>query len=146
MDLAPAPSEHAPLFRRGLVLFNERDFFEAHETWEDLWHMAEGERKRFYQGLIQCAVTLVHVQRGNPRGVQTVWKTAQSKFHGLPAVYMGLEIQDLLTRLATFLTPVLKIPRDVHPPGQGHGQHLPVNLLQAPQIQLQYDPFDADLR
>src|SRR5690606_9961487 len=106
------------LFYLGLSLFNERDFFEAHEAWEDLWHMAEGERKLFYQGLIQCAVTLVHVQRGNPRGVASVWKTAQQKFEGLPGVYMGIDLVALQHQMAMFLQPILVLPRDAYAPGK----------------------------
>lgn len=133
--------DESHLFHLGLRLFNERDFFEAHETWEDLWHMASGERKLFYQGLIQCAVTLVHVQRGNPRGVANVWKTAQQKFESLPAVYRGVDLTDLQSRMTRFLSPVLAMPTDAYAPGKGRGIALPVNLLDAPQITLLADPF-----
>lgn len=133
--------DESHLFHRGLSLFNVRDFFEAHETWEDMWHLASGERKLFYQGLIQCAVTLVHVQRGNPRGVVTVWTTAQQKFEKLPGSYMGVDLADLQKRMAAFLEPVLAMPRDAYAPGKGRGISLPVNMLDAPQITLAVDPF-----
>src|SRR5262245_54282863 len=44
----------------GIQLFNHRDFFEAHEVWEDLWQECAGPERRFYQGLIQAAVGLLH--------------------------------------------------------------------------------------
>ena len=52
-----------------IVHFNRHEFFEAHETWEDAWHMAWGIKHEFYQGMIQCAVALEHYRRSNPRGV-----------------------------------------------------------------------------
>ena len=39
-------------FVRGVRLFNQGNFFEAHELWEDKWKKAEGEEKIFYQGII----------------------------------------------------------------------------------------------
>ena len=39
--------------RDGLVLFNERHFFEAHEVLEDVWHRERGEPRLFLQGQIQ---------------------------------------------------------------------------------------------
>ena len=70
----------AAIFHEGLKLFNGQEWFDAHETWEDIWVMASGSRKLFYQGLIQCAVVLEHVRRGNPRGVRSVWKIAFGMF------------------------------------------------------------------
>src|SRR5690606_20932959 len=66
--------DEGAIFHEGIALFNEGEWFEAHESWEDIWHMAAGPRKLFYQGLIQCAVTLEHMRRGNPRGVVTVYE------------------------------------------------------------------------
>jgi uncharacterized protein len=135
-----APSE-AQLFHEGLRLFNTGDFFAAHETWEDIWHMASGQRKRFYQGLIQCAVALEHLRRGNPRGVTAVWSTAQTKFTGLPEVYLGIRIPRLLADMAGFLAPILRLPAEHFDARGPHGQDLPVNLSWAPRIELEYEPF-----
>jgi hypothetical protein len=137
-----APSE-ANLFHEGLRLFNSGEFFEAHETWEDLWHQASGQRKRFYQGLIQCAVALEHVRRGNPRGVRSVWATAQTKFTGLPEVYLGVRIPRLLADMERFLGPILRLPAECFAPGHPRGQSLPVDLRNAPRIELEYEPFPS---
>ena len=52
------PELERKLYYDGIRLFNGREFFEAHEAWEDAWHMACGIKHDFYQGLIQCAVAL----------------------------------------------------------------------------------------
>ena len=57
------------LYLDGIALFNDHEFFEAHEVWEDIWHEAYGTKFEFYQGMIQCAVALEHYARSNPRGV-----------------------------------------------------------------------------
>jgi hypothetical protein len=133
--------EERRLFHEGLELFNAGEWFEAHEVWEDIWHMASGQRKRFYQGLIQCAVTLEHMRRGNPRGVVTVFASARSKFDGLPEVYMGVPVVRLLEELERMVEPVRRMPAEFFEPRKGRGLPMPVNLAAAPRIDLVYDPF-----
>lgn len=133
--------DEAAIFHEGLRLFNEQEWFDAHETWEDIWVMASGERKLFYQGLIQCAVVMEHVRRGNPRGVRAVWKTAQSKFEGLPAIYMGIDIRKLLADEFAAIERILALPLERFDSRLGRGQALPYDPAKAPSIVLQASPF-----
>jgi len=85
----PMPPElERKLYHDGIRLFNEHEFFDAHEVWEDIWHMAYGLKHSYYQGMIQCAVALEHYRRGNPRGVISLHKSYQTKFTGVPEVFM----------------------------------------------------------
>ncbi len=114
MRSTPTHPAHADdedrLFHEGLRLFNAGEWFEAHEVWEDIWHMASGQKKRFYQGLIQYAVTIEHIRRGNPRGVKCVYETCLTKFRGLPTVYMGVQ-----------RTPAAECVKAAGPAGVGDG-------------------------
>ncbi|MCX5658917.1 MAG: DUF309 domain-containing protein [Planctomycetota bacterium] len=143
--LPPSDSPHASLeaqrFHHGLDLFNLGQFFEAHEAWEDLWHEASGERKRFYQGLIQVAVSLEHVRRGNARGVRSVYLSAREKFRGLPDVYRGVDVARLLREADEALQPILSLPLASFAPGLAHGQDLPFDEALRPRIELVADPF-----
>ncbi len=57
-----------PALRRGIDLFNARDFFECHEVLEQAWiHEAE-PRKLFLQSIIHLAVAFHHLGRGNRTG------------------------------------------------------------------------------
>jgi uncharacterized protein len=91
-------------FYRGMDLFNQHRFFDAHEAWEEVWKQVYGRHKLFYQGLIQCAVALEHLRRGNLRGARVLFRTCQTKFAPLPRVYMGLEIWSLIGAMARTLT------------------------------------------
>src|SRR6266542_572181 len=84
------------LYLDGIQLFNEHEFFEAHEVWEDIWHMAYGLKHSFYQGMIQCSVALEHYRRSNPRGVISLHHRYQKKFANVPAVFMGLDVTAFL--------------------------------------------------
>lgn len=133
--------EEARLFHEGIALFNSGEWFEAHEVWEDIWHDAGGDKKRFYQGLIQLAVTIEHIRRGNPRGVVQVYQSATSKFDGLPDEFMGIDITDLVKRVGAMVKPVSEMPAEVFKPRVGRGLEMPIDLKNAPKITLQYDPF-----
>jgi predicted metal-dependent hydrolase len=54
--------------------FNGREWFECHETVEDLWIGSEGEVRNFYQGIIQIAVALHHWRNGNFGGAVSLLK------------------------------------------------------------------------
>lgn len=90
---------HDPRVLRGLRDIHERRWFEAHEELELAWREAQGERRQFLQGLIQGAVALEHLRRGNPRGARGQWDKARAKLAPLPAeldgVYIGAWIQAL---------------------------------------------------
>ena len=124
------------IYLEGIDLFNQGQWFDAHEVWEDVWHLASGEKKRFYQGLIQCAVTLEHIRRGNPRGVRSVYQTALPKFDGLPRMYLGIDIHRLLAELERVVRPILDLPPHYFDPQRPRGQSLPFDPTHAPKIQL----------
>ncbi len=50
---------------QGIREFNRGDWYDCHETVEELWIGAEGEVRNFYQGIIQIAVALHHWRNGN---------------------------------------------------------------------------------
>ncbi len=129
------PELERKLYYDGIQLFNEHEFFDAHETWEDAWHMAYGLKHSFYQGMIQCAVALEHYRRGNPRGVLSLYRSYQPKFKDLPQVFMGLDIPKFLADMTEVLRPVV----DAEPlPEKGQ---IELDESRVPRIELCYDPF-----
>ena len=86
------PELERKLYYDGITLFNEHEFFDAHEVWEDIWQMAFGTKFEFYQGMIQCAVALEHYARSNPRGVVSLYDSYRRHFKDVPAVFMGLHV------------------------------------------------------
>jgi len=135
------PQQEAQLFHEGIELFNTGQWFDAHEVWEDIWHMASGDKKRFYQGLIQCAVTLEHLRRGNPRGALNVHRSSLTKFQGLDDIYMGINIPELLGGIENVIAPIRSLPAHYFDPATPRGQDLPFDPAKAPHIQLSADPF-----
>jgi predicted metal-dependent hydrolase len=48
--------------------FNQREFFQCHETLEALWHRYDAYDRECIQGIIQIAVGYYHFLRGNNIG------------------------------------------------------------------------------
>jgi uncharacterized protein len=53
---------------QAIAQFNRGEWFECHETLEELWVGAKGELRDFYQGLLQLAVAQHHWRNGNFKG------------------------------------------------------------------------------
>ena len=83
------------LFQKGIEEFNSRRFFEAHETWEEIWLTSPQPEKKFMQGIIQVAAAFHHHSRGNRRGTRSLLREGVAKLEQFPAVYRGLDIEAL---------------------------------------------------
>ena len=125
------------LYHDGIQLFNGHEFFDAHEAWEEAWHMAVGVKHDFYQGMIQCAVALEHYRRSNPRGVVSLYRTYRPKFANVPPVFMGLEVSAFLSAMREALRPVIESD-----PLPEKGA-IELDPSRVPRIELKYDPFET---
>ncbi|WP_135257292.1 DUF309 domain-containing protein [Thermus caldilimi] len=74
-------------------LFLEGQYFEAHEVLEEAWREAQGEKRRFLQGLILLAAAL-HQAKSGRRGLRNL-KKAERKLLGFPSPYLGLDWRPL---------------------------------------------------
>ena len=86
-------------YRRGIRLFNAREYYDAHEVWEDVWRESHGMEKRFLQGLIQAAVALHHQSTGNVVGACSLVERARRNLAGCPEEFGGIQVAELLAAL-----------------------------------------------
>ena len=86
-----------------LVYFHGlRDYFECHEVLEEQWKKdRKEERKKYWVGLIQIAVSLYHHRRGNFKGATTLIKKAIENLQREKAAIesLALHYERLLTLL-----------------------------------------------
>ena len=83
------------LFFDGLQAYEEKDFFEAHELWEELWSEYYLDDKTFIQGLIQLAVSFVHLGNGNLNGAKSLMKKSGDKFSSYSGLHRGINIDKM---------------------------------------------------
>ena len=108
--MANSVSAYDPRYLAGILFFNARDFFEAHEAWESIWMECAGPERRFYQGLIQAAVGLYHFGNGNLRGALKLYRTSRAYMEGLGSPYHGLDIETFWQQMATCFAALLADP------------------------------------
>jgi predicted metal-dependent hydrolase len=94
----------------GIICFNERDFFEAHEVWEDIWMDCTGPERRFYQALIQAAVALYHFGNGNLKGASKLYKSSRAYHEPYGANYLGLDLVAFWASMAACFHEVIETP------------------------------------
>jgi len=91
--------EYPAQYLEGLRLFNAEDFFESHEVLEELWSETQDERRKFYQGLIQAAVALLHFGNGNLGGAKKVYLTSRRYLEAYRPEFEGLDVARFLENL-----------------------------------------------
>ena len=91
----PSPDRDAELFAHGVILFNTRYFFEAHEAWEEIWLHTAPPEKTFLQGLIQVTAAFHHHSRENLRGTKSLLRAGLLKLEDFPPHHRGLHIEKL---------------------------------------------------
>ena len=87
-------------YQRGIRLFNTREFYDAHEVWEDVWRECEGLEKKFLQGLIQAAVAFHHHSTGNVAGAYSLMERSRKNLAACPNEYGGVRVGELVEALA----------------------------------------------
>jgi hypothetical protein len=96
-----------PRYLAGILLFNEQDFFEAHEVWEDLWADSYGTERRFYQGLIQAAVGLCHFCNGNLGGAVKLYRSSRDYMEPCGSPFLGLDSAAFWRQMECCFQPLL---------------------------------------
>jgi len=90
------PIEAERLFREGVALFNGVRYWHAHEGWETVWRAAPDEDRDFYQGLIQVAAGLLHLQRRNMRGARNKLAEGLEKLRRYEPAHKGIFVNELI--------------------------------------------------
>jgi len=95
MPLTNTEKSFERLFQQGLIEFKQKMYYEAHESWEELWKNRNLTDRIFIQGLIQLAASLFKVQTGNMRGAQSLLKKCKNKFIEYEGVQRGINVKNL---------------------------------------------------
>lgn len=114
MDTEPYDSRYLA----GIVLFNDHDFFEAHEVWEDLWAESHGDQRRFFQGLIQAAVALCHFSNGNLGGAVKLYRSSRDYMTVCGERFLGMDVAGFWQQMEACFRPLLQPeppPRSLRP-------------------------------
>jgi predicted metal-dependent hydrolase len=87
----------------GLRLYQEGEFFAAHEAWESVWLESQEPEKMFLQGLIQVTAAFHHLQRNNPLGTALLLKAALGRLERYPVRFGGISVDALCDDIREWL-------------------------------------------
>ena len=91
------------LFEKGLKAYNEREFYDAHEYWEDLWSDYVLPDAKFIQALIQLSVGYFHITNNNRNGANGLLKKCVPKFKMYLPIKRGIDVGAILDQVSASL-------------------------------------------
>ena len=67
------------LFIKGIESFNQKEYYDAHEYFEEMWLDYKLEDKIFIQALLQLSVAYFHISNSNKNGAIGLFKKSINK-------------------------------------------------------------------
>lgn len=109
-----------PRYLKGIDHFNRREFYDAHEVWEDLWHEEHGDANKFVQGLIQFATALHHFEAQNLKGARLLYEGGVELLRPYGDRFWGLGVARLVDQMTDCMSGILpykqeELPGRYHP-------------------------------
>lgn len=105
--MEPQHADYDSRYLMGILFFNAGDYFEAHEAWEEIWMDSTGHERRFYQGLIQAAVGLLHFGNGNLRGAIKLYHSGREYMRELGPRFLGLDVSGFWVAMDRCFAPLI---------------------------------------
>ncbi len=110
---------HDPRYLKGIEHFNKREYYDAHETWEDLWHEEHGEANHFVQGLIQFATALHHFEAHNLKGAKLLYDAGVELLKPYGEIFWDLPVRKLIDDMTACVKEMLPY-KQADLPGRYH--------------------------
>ncbi len=108
-----ACSEPPPrLLLDGIAQFNRGEYFEQHETLEDLWRAEPREIRGLYQGILQIGVAFHHLRRGNHHGTVRMLQRGLARLGAFAPRCQGVDVAALIADAAAALELVERLGPD----------------------------------
>ena len=111
-----------PQAAEGIRLFNAGEYFEAHEALETAWNAEKGEVRNLYKGILQIAVTYLHITRGNYNGAIKVYARSQRWLKDWADICRGIQVETLRRDAEAVIKEVQRL-------GSEHIQEFDIALL-----------------
>lgn len=98
----------------GIELFNDGNFFEAHDFFEDIWIDCKTDDKKFFQSLVHISVGCFHLISGNYSGSKSQFEKFIDKVNRFSPIYYEIDIESLISQIS-FLIDQIKEKKENKP-------------------------------
>ena len=89
-----------------LNLFNNHQWYEAHDAFEEIWNSVDGDERQVIQGILQVSVSQFHLSKGNLNGATILLGEGLGRIKTRTKVNLGIDLdsfcrclEDLLRKL-----------------------------------------------
>ncbi len=90
-------------FWQGIEEFNGEQFYACHDTLEAIWMEAGEPQRSFYQGILQIAVGLYHMDNSNWRGAVILLGEGMGRLAYYQPDYLEINVENLLEQTSRLL-------------------------------------------
>ena len=89
-----------------LNLFNNQEWYEAHDAFEEIWNTVDGDERQVIQGILQVSVSQFHLSKGNLNGATILLGEGLGRIKTRTKINLGIDLEsfcqcleDLLNKL-----------------------------------------------
>ena len=85
-------------------LFNDGQWYEAHDALEDIWNTLDGDERQVIQGILQVSVSQFHLSKGNINGAIILLGEGLGRIKTRTKTNLGIDLISFCENLEVLLT------------------------------------------
>ena len=86
-----------------LNLFNDHQWYEAHDAFEEIWNFVDGDERQVIQGILQVSVSQFHLSKGNLNGATILLGEGLGRIKTRTKINLGIDLESLCECLEDLL-------------------------------------------
>ena len=90
-------------FYNASYLFNNQKWYEAHDAFEDIWNVLDGDERQIIQGILQVAVSQFHLSKGNLNGATILLGEGLGRIKTRTYINLGIDLKSFCRCLEQLL-------------------------------------------
>ena len=102
MNQASTKSFKDPLLA-ALNLFNNHQWYEAHDAFEEIWNNVDGDERLVIQGILQVSVSQFHLSKGNLNGATILLGEGLGRIKNRTNINLGIDLESFCECLEDLL-------------------------------------------
>ena len=86
-----------------LNLFNNHEWYEAHDAFEEIWNSVDGDERQVIQGILQVSVSQFHLSKGNLNGATILLGEGLGRIKYRSKINLGIDLESFCKCLENLL-------------------------------------------
>jgi len=78
---------------KALNLFNNHEWYEAHDAFEEIWNSVYGDERQVIQGILQVSVSQFHLSKGNLNGATILLGEGLGRIKTRTKINLGIDLE-----------------------------------------------------